>query len=329
MFTPALVILARLFAFMSTREVFTTIDHTVGRNPQPSSASDLTPELVAEWEAKLQDPDALTPGERYGLECKIPKLEAALAREDAKLSHKDVHPNSMAVVVRNQVAKQLHEAVSRLEAYKEPVPVEASTLPRYQGKYTDYSVYNLEELEQMWQAHLLRIRNGHMAVRKVRHAYNVRTQLIEAGVWDWKAPVIQCAPKGTLGAYYAALRDIKRECRSIEFEIAKQERALGREVPDTWTQWNTSGICGPAGGEDTRRFPVLKGNLGWDDILDIVKCTPPAPPKKKGEAKSKARKRWEFLQETKESRAELLRWHFRVNGEDFTHKEEKVVEVTF
>lgn len=292
------VFLARLITKCATREPFTYIDHTVGQNPQPSRASDLTPELVAEWEAKLQDPDALTAGQRYGLECKIAKLEASIS------DHKTPE------VVKGVARKQLEEASAQLESYKEPVPVEPSTLPKYQGRYTDYSGHTLEELEQMWQAHLLRIRNGHMVVAKTLHNYKVRGQLIEAGVWDWKAPLFQCAPKGSIKRYYAALRDIKRECKSIEFEIARQERLQGRETPDNITMWNTSGVCGPAGGEDTRRFPVLKGNLGWADILDMVKCKMPDP-------------------EVVAQRLEELRWHNRVNGENFTTPPQVEVPVAF
>jgi len=230
---------------------------------------DLTPQLIAEWESKLQDPDALTPGERYGLECKISKLDGALGC------------SATSELVKGIARKTKEELECRLEDYREPVPVHPSTMPKWHSKFTDYSGISVGSLE-VAHSHLMgRIQNAHLIIAKTSHAYRVRGELIDAGVWDWKAPLFQCAPKGSLKAYYAALRSITREATSLEFALDVAERLEGREVPDTITQWNTSGLAGPAGGEDQRRFPELTSNLDWPDILDMAKLPADISPKRR------------------------------------------------
>lgn len=291
------VFLARLITFCAHRAPHTPCVQapTVSR---PSDMSELTPQLVAEWEAKLQDPEALTPGQRYGLEVKISKLQGTLGSSD------------VSDVVKSIARKELEETECRLESYSEPVPVEASTMPKWHSRFTDYSDISSEALEVAHTHLMSRIQKAHLIIGKVSHDYKMRGQLIDAGVWDWKAPRFQCAPKGTLKAYYAALRVIKREATSLEWAIEQAVRLEGLEVPDTITQWNTSGLCGPAGGEDTRRFPTLKGNLEWADILYMARSKPLDP-------------------KVVKCRQEALRWHDRVNGVNFLPHTQELVQVGF
>jgi len=291
------IFFARLAVFCAHREPFAE----VGQAPtcvRPSDMSDLTPELVREWEARLQDPDVLTSGQRYGLECKISKLEASITS------------SGTTELIKGIARKAKEEAECRLEAYSEPVPVRASTMPKWAGRFTDYSGISVGALE-VAHAHLMeRIQKGYIVIGKVSKDYKVRGQLIDAGVWDWKAPSFTCAPKGTLKAYYRAIRQVVKEATSVEFALVAAERIQGRETPDTVTTWNTSGLCGPAGGEDTRRFPVLRGNLGWADVLDMTTSTPLAA-------------------EVVKCRTEALKWHDRVDGVNFTTPAVAVLHVAF
>lgn len=315
------------------------VDYTVTRSPERSYMKTLTPQLIAVWEEKLRDPQEVTSAQKYTLERRISDIEGTLPTLEG--------------VVRKVALVQLHEAECKLEAYTQPVPVRASTMPTWQGKeQNDYTDIPLSALE-VAHAHVMgRITKGLHVIAKTLKDYNRRGELITAGVWDWNAPLFTCPPKGSIKAYFAVLFGTKSEgnilgttglmseANLLEREIATREYLQGRETPDNITQWNTSGTCGPTAGEDTRRFPELTGNLSWFDMGDMaqpstkyvpqlhlttkdymVVCGAPddytLPPVGEEEPMCE------------DPTLEVLRWHNRINGKNFTTPAEIEVEVTF
>lgn len=220
----------------------------------------------------------------------------------AQLENAKIAAAKMSGVAALVGAKAVAELEAELEAYAPPVPVAPSTMPTYWAEYTDYSHLDLQGLQAEYAKQMKRLQAGSLLAAKVSRDYKTRGELIEASLWGryvgGKQVKFQCAPKGTLKRYYAAIRQIRKDCRTLEFEIARAERAEGSEVADSVTMWNTSGLCGPAGGEDNRRFPTLKPAITRQDTWEMKH---PAPPTRK-----------------REDVDAYMAWRARVDGEDFT-----------
>lgn len=319
------VFLARLLTFCLTREAFQGCIQAPVVVP-PSDCKDLTPELISQWDNILAGP-GMTASEKYRIECKITDLECAIKANKT--------PNS----VKGIALKELVKFNVMLESYREPVPLEPAALaPKKEYSRTDYSGIELQALE-IAQAYLLEgIQAWILRIEKAAKLYSTRTELIEAGVWDWRKPLFACPIKGKMAIWRMRLNGLKWEAGTLEYAIAYSEKSEddNREVPDVVSQWSTSGVPGPGAdaGEDTRRFPALTGNFDWRDIGEMSRQVPTTPILTSdaygwlppGHRESMERNLQKAIAGQHSRKAEL-EWHNRVNGVNFTtptHREELV-----
>lgn len=235
-------------------------------------------------------------------------LEAELGRSDFLIA-RDISRVRGALetcldAARPVLLAKLANLERELEAYSPPVPVQNSTLPTWVGNFPNLGGIETLALEVALDHLLRRIQRGTLLIAKIRRDYQTRGALADARVWNWRNPVFQCAPKGTLAAYYRALGGLTSMAKSLEFAIEASERLDSRlETPDEWTQWGTHGTPGAGGdsqGEDLRRYPERVGVWGKRDMADMANPLP--------ESKVKH----------SESVSEWLSWRARVDGHNWT-----------